>query len=232
MSEDEEYFRMIESHFLQKRGHPALLSPKEWSLIHEWYEEKIPAEVVIRAIDRIFEKKKDEDEKVFSLRYCRRPVKSEYKKYLKSLGGAPAASRDAGKMEAQNVQEYLQRLVDLLQQSSRQASEAGNRALSDLLLQGRQKLQEEILEPLRQNTSKDLQRVEEQLTTMEKGIEQLLLQTISESQLGKLKEEVMRELKPFEGKLDLPVYQEMVRRSLIKAVRKQYDIPRLSLFYM
>jgi hypothetical protein len=42
----------------------------------------------------------------------------------------------------------------------------------------------------------------------------------------------MRELKDFEGKLDFPVYQEMLRRSLIKSVRKIYNLPRLSLFYM
>ena len=59
MMDEEEYFRVIEDHFLQKRGNPMLLSPKEWVLIREWYEASIPSEVVIRGIDRAFEKKKD-----------------------------------------------------------------------------------------------------------------------------------------------------------------------------
>ena len=54
MIEEENYFRMIEEHFLQKRGNPMLLSPKEWALIREWYDAEIPEEVVLRAINRAF----------------------------------------------------------------------------------------------------------------------------------------------------------------------------------
>jgi hypothetical protein len=74
--------------------------------------------------------------------------------------------------------------------------------------------------------------VEQQLTKLEEEIEQILLQLISEEQLKLFKEDAMRELKMFEEKLDLAVYQEMVRRALIKSARKLYNIPRLSLFYM
>ena len=70
------------------------------------------------------------------------------------------------------------------------------------------------------------------LADVEKEIEGVLLSMISEQQMASFKEEAMRELKMFEGKVELPVYQEMIRRSLIKAVRNQYRLPRLSLFYM
>src|SRR4030095_16596104 len=86
--EEEEYFKMIEDYFVQKRGNSMLLSPKERALIREWHQAEMPQEVVIRAIDRAFEKKKDDDEKTpLSLNYFRRIVKSEYKRYLKSQEG-------------------------------------------------------------------------------------------------------------------------------------------------
>jgi hypothetical protein len=42
----------------------------------------------------------------------------------------------------------------------------------------------------------------------------------------------MRDLKSFQEKIEFSVYQEMINRALIKSVRKVYNIPRLSLFYM
>jgi len=229
MIAEEEYFQVIESHFLQKRGNPMLLSPKEWSLIREWYEAEIPMDVVIRGIDRAFENKKDEADAITSLRYCRRLVKSEHKRYLKSLEGAASPTTNA---ESKNVAEFLQQLVSGLSESSGIAAQNGNSSLSQLLSQNSANIKTEILDPFLAKKLNDLQRVEEQLTTIEKEIEQVLLPTISEKQMEHLKEDAMRELKTFEDKLDLAVYQEMLRRTLIKSIRKLYNIPRLSLFYM
>src|SRR5688572_3895775 len=230
--EEEEYFKLVEDYFIQKRGNPMLLSPKEWSLIQEWHADGIPGEVVLRAIDRGFERKKQEEwESPVSLGYFRRIVKSEYKRYLKSQEGL-ANNRTQLPQEAQNVQEFLQKLVSALQESSEQASLAGNLAMAQLLQGCREKLSGEILTPFLQSQMKDLQRVEHQLATLEKEIETVLLQTISESQLNRFREDAMRDLKSFEEKIELPIYQEMIQRALIKSVRKQYNIPRLSLFYM
>jgi len=227
MIEEEEYFRVIEEHFLQKRGNPMLLNPKEWSLIHEWYDQSIPEEVVLRAIDRAFERKV-EDRLPLSLRYASRLVKSELRKYVKSLEGKDPTKEP----EAKNVGEYLKRLAENLEKSCLLAQKSGNRMLSEYLEKTHQRLSEEIVEPFLKDTSTNLQRVEHQLTTFEKEIEQVLLQMISEEQMNLFKEDAMRELKSFESKLDLAVYQEMLRRALIKAVRRVYQIPRLSLFYM
>src|SRR5580765_8207682 len=127
MLEEPEYFRVIEEYFLQKRGNPMLLSPKEWTLIREWYDASIPHEVVLRAIDRGFEKKSLAEEKQpGTLTYFKRIVKGEYKHYLKSLEGeTPEAAP-----EARDFQEFLVRLVSALSASSDQALALGNSALS------------------------------------------------------------------------------------------------------
>ena len=231
MTQEEEYFRLIEDHFVQKRGNPMLLSPKEWALIREWHEAQIPEEVVLRAIDRGFEKKKaDEDQAPLSLSYFKRIVKSEYKRFLKAQEGA--ATKQETQETAANIQEYLQKLRGNLEESEKQATAKGNSSLADLLRGCRETLSKEILQPLLQNPTTELQRVEHQLTALEKEIEKVLLTTVSESQIDKLREDAMRELKSFEDKIELPVYQEMINRALIKSVRKLYNIPRLSLFYM
>ena len=232
MTEEEEYFRLIEDHFVQKRGNPMLLSPKEWALIREWHEAQIPEDVVLRAIDRGFEKKKaDEDQVPVSLNYFKRIVKSEYKRFLKAQEGA--ATKPETQETAANIQQYLEKLRSNLEESETQATGKGNSSLADLLRGCRETLSTQILQPLLQNNpTTELQRVEHQLTALEKEIETVLLTTVSESQLNKFREDAMRELKSFEDKIELPVYQEMINRALIKSVRKLYKIPRLSLFYM
>lgn len=229
MIDEAEYFRVIEEYFLQKRGNPVLLSPKEWSLIRQWYEASIPQEVVLRAIDRAFEKGKDGEEKeVTTLTYCKQRVKGEYKRHLKSQEGkVPDKAADT-----KNIQEFLIGLVSSLSFSSEQALAKGDSALCDFLNEKRNKLTTEIVLTVQQDPAPDLQRVEHQLSTMEKEIEQVLVQMISQEQLHRFKEDAMRELKMFQKKLDLTVYQEMVNRAVIKAIRKAYNIPRLSLFYM
>jgi hypothetical protein len=231
MKEEEDYYRVIEEYFLQKRGNPILLNPKEWALIRDWYEANIPEEVVLRGIDRALEKKDDEAKPSISLMYCKRIVNSEYKRYLKSQEGKDPSSFQTGP-DAANVKEFLKRLEISLGASSSAAQESGNNALAEVLQEKRSVLNQKILNDFESNSSQDLQRVEHQLTTLEKEIEEVLLQTVSEERIKLLKEDAMRDLKAFQDKVELPVYQEMIRRSLIKSLRKLYSIPRLSLFYM
>ncbi len=231
MMDEEEYFRVIEDHFLQKRGNPMLLSPKEWVLIREWYETSIPFEVVIRGIDRAFEKKKDPDNEITSLVYCKRIVKSEYKRHLKSMEGADTSPASTEPPPA-DIEQFLEKLAIGLAASETKAAAEGNDGLAAMLKLRENELRNQILDPFRANPAMDRQRVEERLTGIEKNMEQLLLQIVPATDLDRYKEDSMRELKAFEEKLEFGVYQEMLRRSLIKTIRKQYNIPRLSLFYM
>jgi hypothetical protein len=229
MIDEVEYFQTVEDYFLQKRGNPMLLSPKEWSLIHEWHDALIPHEVVLRAIDRGFEKKKVAEEKApTTLTYFKRIVKSEYKHYQKSLEGKVPETAS----EAKDLQEFLAQLVSALSASADQALAQGNSVLNGFLAEKRDKLNTDIALPLQQNPAMDHQRVEHLLTIIEKEIEQVLLLMISEEQMHHFKEEAMRELKMFQEKLDFPVFQEMMNRAVIKSIRKAYNIPRLSTFYM
>jgi hypothetical protein len=232
MMDEEEYFRVIEDYFLQKRGNPMLLSPKEWVLIREWYEAEIPSEIVIRGIDRAFERKKDADSEITSLMYCKRIVKGEFKRHLKSMEGAGGSATREVEPPPADVEQYLEKLSSQLSESATKASEKGNEALAQMLQLKEASLRNGVLSEFKTNSQMNRERVEEKLTGIEKELEQLLLQLIPADDITRYKEDSMRELKAFEQKLDFNVYQEMLRRALIKAARKQYGIPRLSLFYM
>ena len=67
-AEFREYFNQIESYFALKREQVLLLSPEEFQVVEHFFQEKVPAELVLRAIDRFFEKKKK------SRRKSKRPV--------------------------------------------------------------------------------------------------------------------------------------------------------------
>lgn len=52
------FFNRVESYFALKRGQAAMLSPEEFELVEDLYQRKIQLELVLRGIDRFFEKKK------------------------------------------------------------------------------------------------------------------------------------------------------------------------------
>lgn len=67
-TEFRKYFNQIESYFALKREQVLLLSPEEFQVVDHFFQEKVPVELVLRGIDRFFEKKKK------SRRKSKRPV--------------------------------------------------------------------------------------------------------------------------------------------------------------
>ncbi len=88
------YFLAIEDVFLDLRGSPLQLSPKDWQVAKKWYEEGIPFELVERTVRELFarrEAKDDEekDKKVWGLGYCKRAVLAAWRRQQELQ--APAA---------------------------------------------------------------------------------------------------------------------------------------------
>lgn len=67
-TEFQKYFKQIESYFALKREQVLLLSPEEFEIVDHFFQKKVPVELVLRGIDRFFDKKKR------SRRKSRRPV--------------------------------------------------------------------------------------------------------------------------------------------------------------
>lgn len=92
-SEEQLYFLAIEKVFLEERGSPLCLSPKDWHLARKWHEEGIELEWVERTLRELFEKRRARGtvDKVLSLGYCRRSVEAAWKRHLKMASPAVEA---------------------------------------------------------------------------------------------------------------------------------------------
>lgn len=84
-SDEHLYFLAIEKVFIDERGSPLYLSPKDWQVARAWYEAGIPLEWVERTIREIFEQRRARgtDDKLVSLGYCRRSVEAAWKRRQK-----------------------------------------------------------------------------------------------------------------------------------------------------
>ena len=109
------YFMVIEEVFLELRGSPLQLSPKDWHVAREWHEEGIPLELVERTVRKIFERRKakaeaeEKDEKVWGLIHCKRAVKAAWRRQQEL-----EAPGSAGEQEELDLSARLESLTSAL----------------------------------------------------------------------------------------------------------------------
>lgn len=80
MDDDHAYFQAVEEIFVRLRGAPLLLSPADWQVARRWHREGIPLDLVRRALEEVFEKRKERGAKgkISSLRYCAPAVEAAW----------------------------------------------------------------------------------------------------------------------------------------------------------
>ena len=90
------YFLAIEKTFIEERGAPLSLSPKDWHVARRWYDAGIPLEWVERTLREVFEKRraKGTADKILNLGYCRRSVEAAWKRYQKMEAPELAAAAE------------------------------------------------------------------------------------------------------------------------------------------
>ncbi|MFC2171109.1 hypothetical protein ACFLU6_00585, partial [Acidobacteriota bacterium] len=103
-----QYFEEIETHFVNLRQSPLLLSPRDVQEIERWHEEGIPFDIVVRGMDHYFERIKDRPSKLrrfASILYCRNDILDLWERYLDKMIGAAPGERAAE--EEDNPEEVL-----------------------------------------------------------------------------------------------------------------------------
>jgi hypothetical protein len=78
--DDHAYFQAIEEVFVRLRGAPLLLSPADWQVASRWHREGVPLDLVRRALEEVFAKRKERGAKgrINSLRYCAPAVEAAW----------------------------------------------------------------------------------------------------------------------------------------------------------
>lgn len=104
--DDHAYFLAIEDHFVRLRGAPLLLSPADWQAARRWHRQGIPIELVRRAIEEVFARRRERGAKgrISSLRYCAPAVEAAWVEHseLAAPGGrvAPEVFDAAARLSA------------------------------------------------------------------------------------------------------------------------------------
>jgi hypothetical protein len=233
------YFSEIEDTFVRRRGKHLLLSPMDWALIESWKERGVPLHVALRAIEHAFDsyEAKKRKRSVKTLLYCQEEVEAQYAEWLESRVGSHEETQKESDEEAKTSfprdvvlahlarsREELMKLADARRQTSAdELCEALTRATARL---------EELEHDYAAAVQPDARKLEDSLTGVERMLSDALRATVSGNQLDEIREEVKTQLRSYRAQMDAPAYEQTMDNLLLKRLRDQFGVPRLSLFYL
>ncbi len=194
------YFLAIEDVFLELRGAPLQLSPRDWQIAREWHEAGIPLELVERTVREVFERRRarleaaeKDDEKVWNLAYLKRSVKAAWRRQQEL--SAPGA---AGEAEELDLPARLERLAASLpaELAGREAAAAEIRALegdAQAIEESLARIDRELLEQARAGLpASGRQAIERELAASRETLADRLPADELERAEERLREEVLR----------------------------------------
>ena len=224
------YFTEIEDHFQRRRGTLLLLSPLDWALMETWKDAGIPLQAVLRGIDVTFEKwerRSRKTRKVNGLAFCAQEVLASAEELKEAAVGAPAhdkEKRDAG-LDQSAVAEYLTRNASQLDQLQLPGSAQALAQQTAATLLG-------LAESLALGTAVQMEDLERRLTIAEEKLFAALLAATPDEALYQVRSEADRDLAPYRRKMTAPQTEQLQKQYIHKRLFEQYQVPRLSLFYM
>ena len=219
------YYTEIEETFVRRRGKNLLLSPIDWALIEGWQQRGIPLHVALRAIENVFDgyDKRPTGRTIKGLLYCREEIEAQFEEWLRSQTGKSDGQQDkAGEddLTPEKVTEHITALI-------------GRLRTTDLHW-----LEEELervvarLEELKASLGQDLEHVDKSLADIEHFLDEGLLTNYDKTHLRKLEAEVADQLKPYRSGMDEDAFSKTFELMLLKRLREENNIPRLTLFYL
>ncbi|MDQ6652163.1 MAG: hypothetical protein M3Y84_05400 [Acidobacteriota bacterium] len=240
------YFTEIEDAFIRRRGKHLLLSPLDWALIESWKEMEVPLHVVLRGIERSFDswESKPRRRTVKTLLYCQEEVEAQYAEWRELRVGTAGPNRAAA--EYQNGGQQKSRELPfsrsaILEHLNRgrlsliRVHNARKKAIDDDLSEALQRAVA-LLTDMEQDFSSvalpDAQKLELSLTSLERMLNDAVRSVAGSEQLETIESEVKELLKPYRKQMEKTVYQQTFDNFLLKRLREDFGIPRLSLFYL
>lgn len=225
------YFTEIEDAFVRRRGKHLFLSPLDWALMETWKQQGIPLHIVLRGVERSFDSYESRPRKrsVKTLLYCQEEVEAQYAEWLEARVGAQEAGgteTDDTRFSATAIREHLQRCHSELVRLSQSRREDD---LSEALARAAALLTEIYDDG---NAVLDTRRLEDSLTGLERMLNDAMLAVIPATELDALKSVVKDQLKPYRSQMETAVYKQTFDNLLLKRLREQFAVPRLSLFYV
>ncbi len=224
------YFSEIEETFIRRRGRNLLLSPLDWALIETWQERNVPLHIVLRAIEKVFDsvdKQPARKRSVKSLLYCREEIEAQYAEWLDAQTGKNGTN-GRGKIhtDTQNTLVSTEAFGAHLEKVSAELETAAKKVNGEL-----RTTLETIIKKLSELESQSFEA--ENLELHLEKYDSLIDVSLSKSvETDKLRAEIEKQLASYKNKMEREVYQRTFDLMLLKRLREQLKIPRLSLFYL
>jgi len=233
------YFTEIEEYFWRKRGAHLLVSPLDWAIVETWQKAGIPLGAVLKGIDRAFEswgrsRRAAGGRQLKSLAYCVDAVldaAAEAQEAAAGSGPEVKSARPAAEpFSRAELKQYLERNRSRLQASA-EKRRAAHAAIAARLEETAKRLKE--MEPIVDAPGAlDLEDLERRLTIVEEKLTATLSVDADEETLLSIRREMDRSLAPYRRKMSAEQLAQLERQYTQKRLFEQFDVPRLSLFYL
>jgi len=227
------YFTEIEDAFVRRRGKHLFLSPMDWALMETWQQQGIPLHIVLRGVEKSFDSYEARPRKrtVKTLLYCQEEVEAQYAEWVEArvgtATGAAEPESDKTPFSFAAITEHLQRtrsaLSELAKSRNDDLSEALTRAAALLM---------EIEKDFASGATLDTRKLEDSLSGLERMLNDSMLSVAGPSTLDEFKKGVKDQLKPYRAQMDAAAYKQTFDNLLLKRLREEFAIPRLSLFFV
>ncbi len=240
------YFTEIEDTFIRRRGKHLLLSPLDWALIEGWKEMGVPLHVALRGIEHAFDsfEAKPRRRSVKTLMYCQEEVEAQYAEWLESQTGAGTEAENGDHADAQAaapdtrlpfpravIQTHLTRVSDELAQLCALRKRVKTDGFCDTLTRAVARLHDLTVD-FEKAARPNAETLEESLTSLEKMLDEALVAGLSAKELASARSEIEAQLSSYRSRMEAATYRQTFDNLLLKRLREQKDIPRLSLFYL
>lgn len=219
------YFTEIEDTFVRRRGKHLFLSPLDWALIDGWKERGIPLHIVIRSIESVFDvydRQPAGTRSIKTLFYCREEIESQYNEWLKSQVGKSnddLADRTAV-FSTDDIAAHIAGSIEKLEAVTYpELTEDISRAIARL-------------GALHDDLTGDVETVDKTLGDIEKLLDRSLLANWDKTQLMTLEKEIASQIRAYKAEMEKDAYKKTFEMMLLKRLREEAGIPRLSLFYL
>lgn len=201
-----------------------------------WKQQGIPLHIVLRGVEKSFDSYEARPRKrtVKSLLYCQEEVEAQYSEWVEAhVGSATSAATepesDKTPFSFAAISEHLQRCRSSLSELAKSRKQEDD--LSEGLTRAAALLAD-IEKDFASGATLDTRKLEDSLTGLERMLNDSMLSVASSGTLDELKKIVTDQLKPYRAQMDAAVYKQTFDNLLLKRLREQFAVPRLSLFYV
>jgi hypothetical protein len=233
------YFTEIEEYFWRKRGAHLLVSPLDWAIVETWQKAGIPLGAVLKGIDRAFEswgrsRRAAGGRQLKSLAYCVDAVldaAAEAQETAAGTGPEIKSSRPTTEpFSRAELKQYFERNAARLRTAA-EKHQTKAAALATRLEDTAKRL-EEALSLLDSSGPLDLEDIERRLTVLEEKLTAALAADANEDAMLATRREMDRSLAPYRRKMSAEQLAQLERQYMQKSLFEQFNVPRLSLFYL